>query len=340
MLLVTGGTGFLGRRVVLALLGAGYRVRCLVRSDTRAGELTRQIPIALRPRAEMRLGRLQDISARAELFDGCDGVVHLAGRLSGSTSTLFVANVIGTRLLVNAALERRVGRFVLMSSLGVYGTAPMPPGSVLDESCPIDPKPHLRDPYSHSKIAQEHVAWDAYRHQQLPLVVLRPGVLFGPGRSFLSGRVGIRVGPLLVRMGGSRIAPYSYVDNCAQAVASAATARNIEGQAFNIVDDQLPTADELFAAYSTHVARVRSFTVPQWAIGSVAGIYERYASQSAGQFPRVLTRYRASSQWKPLQYSNEHAKRVLGWRPAIAFADGLHRTVSALRRHPEFRPHL
>src|SRR5205807_1842529 len=116
-------------------------------------------------------------------------------------AVLFLNTVVTTRRLSEACLQIGVERFVLVSSLAVYGTSELQRGHILDESCPIDPHPFLRDAYTYSKINQEHVAWAAQRERDLPLVVIRPGVIYGPGRDVLTGRVGLRIGRLLVRMG-------------------------------------------------------------------------------------------------------------------------------------------
>jgi nucleoside-diphosphate-sugar epimerase len=253
----------------------------------------------------------------------------MAAQLTGSPSVLFAVNVVGTRLLIRACVQHSVKRLLLVSSLSVYAAQSLPRGGLLDERCPLDPEPHLRDAYTFSKIEQERVAWAAQQAGTLPVVVLRPGVLFGPGRPLLGGRLGIRVGPLFVRMGGRRAVPYVYVDNCAEAVALAVDAPGVDGHALNIVDDNLPTANDLFSL-SCRVSRVRSVMVPRWAVQPLARAYARYADRSGGQLPRVLTPYRAAAQWNTLQYPNAQAKHALGWRPSVSLAEALSRTTAAL----------
>ena len=329
--LVTGASGFLGRRVVVELLRRGHRTVCLVRGARRSLELDSCIAPSLKSSARFVTGELIDRDSCRRMLDDCESVVHLAARLVGSPSVLFLSTVVGTRALVDAAVDHGTRRLVLISTLGVYGTAGLPAHSVVDEACAIDPKPHLRDPYTYSKIEQERVAWVGGAERGLPLVVVRPGFVFGPGRTMFSGRVGLRVGPLTVRMGGgARLVPCTYVDNCASAIADGVAAPSADGHAFNIVDDQLPTARDMFSAYRHSVGPVPAVTVPQWAIPAVAGAYEWCCRRSHGQFPPVLTRYRSAAQWKPLRFSNERAKRVLGWRPAVPFADALDRTLRAL----------
>jgi nucleoside-diphosphate-sugar epimerase len=267
----------------------------------------------------------------AHAFRGCDVVFHLAATMRGATAAFFLTNVIATRHLLEVASRAGVRRLVLVSSLGVYGTGHLKPGDVLDERCPLDPVPHLRDAYSFSKIAQEQVCWEAYRRGEVPLVVVRPGVLYGPGRDCLSNRVGLRLGRYLLKMGGRQRLPYTFVENCAEAISLAATVPGIEGEAFNIVDDGLLTADELLRPYRREVEHVRVLPLPYRLISPLSGLCEWYHRWSQGQLPAVLTRYKSAAQWKPLRYANAKAKEVLGWRPRTDFPEGLRKTFSWLR---------
>jgi nucleoside-diphosphate-sugar epimerase len=140
----------------------------------------------------------------------------------------------------------------------------------LDEHCAVDDRPHLRDPYTFSKVVQEQVCWEARKERELPLVVIRPGVLFGPGRPVVTARVGLTVGSVLIQMGGPQQVPYCFVDNCARAVARAVDAIAAEGMSFNIVDDCLPSANEVLRLHQQHLSRLRVIKVPGWAIAPLA----------------------------------------------------------------------
>jgi nucleoside-diphosphate-sugar epimerase len=328
---LTGGTGFLGSRVVAHLLARGHHVRCLIRSSRHGADLARQIAPALRERLVLQPGALEQRDSCRDLLRRAEAVVHVAAPLTGSASILFAQGVVPTRALVAAALDERVRRFVLVSSLGVYGSQVLASGATLDEECPLDPQPHRRDPYTHSKIAQEDVCWEAHRQRGLPLVVVRPGVLFGPGRPLLTARVGLMLPGLLVRMDGGQRVPYCFVDNCAEAVARAADTPDIAGSAFNLVDDDLPSANDVLRAHRTHVSPIRTVRIPRWAVGRVANACEWYAERSQGMVPPVLTPYKASAIWNRLRYSNARAKARLGWRPIVTFEEGIRRTVRALQ---------
>jgi len=326
---VTGGTGFLGSRVVAELLARGHQVRCAIRSVARGAELAGRLAEEQCGRLQLRCGALDRRGFCDELLRDCDGVVHIAAPLTGSVPALFANGVVPTRVLVEAAADRRIRRFVLISSLAVYATQTLRSGGVLDERCPIDRQPHLRDAYTYSKVAQEQVCWEAHNERGLPLVVVRPGVLYGPGRPLLTPRVGLTVGGVLIQMGGRQQVPYCFVGSCAHAVAIAVDAPSIDNMAFNIVDDNLPCGDEVLRLHQAHIASIRRIKVPHWAIGRFARACEWCSTHSSGMFPPVLTPYKAAALWKRVRFSNELAKTRLAWRPTVAFDEGVLRTVAA-----------
>jgi nucleoside-diphosphate-sugar epimerase len=330
---VTGGTGFLGRRLVEQLLDHGEVVRCLVRPASHTEPLEKAADA--RPgRLELWRGTLGRVESYAAALKSCDVVYHVAAEMRGTTPVLFLGNVVATRQLLAAVSAAGVGRFVLVSSLAVYGTAHLREGDLLDEDCPVESQPHRRDPYTHSKVGQEAAAWEAQRAGPVKLAVVRPGVIYGPGRDCLSNRLGLRLGSVLLKMGGRQQLPYTYVDNCAAGVLLAGTAPAAAGQAVNLLDDDLPTAAELLRQYRQSVGRVRTLPVPHWAIGPLSRFCEWYHAFSHGQLPAVLTPYKSAAHWKPLRYSNARAKTTLGWQPLVSFAEGLQRTFDCLKEQP------
>ena len=333
--LVTGGTGFLGKRLVRNLLARGHDVRCLVRPGS-GGESFRAAVTpdsASAGNLEIVHGTLNRIEAAVDAMRGCDSMVHAAAAMGGGAPALFTNNVVAMRQLVAIVPQLGVGRFVHISSLGVYGPQNLKAGDVLDETTPVDPRPHLRDAYSYSKIAQEEIAWEAHREGKLPLVVVRPGVIYGPDRGCLSGRIGLQFGNVMVRMGGGQRVPYTYVDNCADAIALAATVPGVESEVFNILDDDPPSARYVLRQYRKQVRRLRVVPVPHWAISPLSGAVEWYHKKSGGQLPAVLTRYKSAAYWKRLKYSNAKAKSRLGWTPKVSFVEGIRLSCEWDRKH-------
>jgi nucleoside-diphosphate-sugar epimerase len=330
--LVTGATGFLGRRLVSQLLEQGMHVRCLVRPTSDVAVLRQGVAAEHEERLEFREGNLGRPGSCDGALDDCEVVYHLAAALRGATAIMFTNNVIATRQLIDLASRADVRRFVLVSSIAVYGTGHLRAGDVLDESCPLDPQPHRRDSYTYSKIVQERVAWEAHQQGRISLVVVRPGVIYGPGRDCITSRVGFRLGNVVVRMGGRQQLPYTYVDNCAEAIGRAGLESCPSGEAFNIVDDDLPTGRSLLKRYRAEVKRLRVLPVPRWGITPLSRLCEWYHKKSQGLLPAILTPYKSRAQWHPLRYSNVKAHSLLGWQPRVTTEEGLTRTFAWLRQ--------
>ncbi len=327
---LTGATGFLGRRLVARLLSQPeLQVRCLVRPTSDLGPLLQGRTSEELSRLEICRGELRDDSYLASGFAGCDVAYHVAAALGGSTSTLFLNTVVPTRQLLSAASRAGLGRFVLVSSLGVYGTQTLRNWQQVDETCPLEPKPELRDPYTFSKVRQEVIAREFAHETGLPLVIVRPGVIYGEGRPLVTSRVGLQVGPLLVRMGGSHPLPYTYVENCAEGLMQAGLVPGVAGETFNLVDDNPVTGHQLVRFVQKHGQRMRSVWVPGVCIQPLSYLYETYSWWTSGQLPPVITRYRSAAIWKPLRYSNGNAKHKLNWVQPFPTEQALERTISS-----------
>jgi nucleoside-diphosphate-sugar epimerase len=327
--LVTGATGFLGKRLVRSLVKDGLQVRCLVRGTSDVENLLQFAGKENAHLIEVVAGDLMDETSLQQSLLGCEVVYHCAAGMNEAAATIFLNTVVPTRKLVQAVQSAKTPRFVLVSSLGVYGAGVLPKQGTLDETCPVDPKPQLRDSYTFSKVVQEEIVWEAHKQHNLPVVVIRPGVIFGPGRGALSARVGLKVGPLQLRF-GNRTLPYTFVENCADAIKQAGLVPDVVGQAFNVLDDNLPTCKEVIQAYRHHGKKVRSAWVPQWTVKPMSRLYESYHRWSKGQLPNVITTYRSEAFWKPLHFPNTKAKQALHWQPAVPMTEALRRAILEL----------
>lgn len=177
--LVTGGTGFLGRHLVHHLLGIGAKVRVLARGEdealTGAG-------------AEVRAGSILDPQAVASAAKGCEAVVHCAGLVSRDpehAARLYQLHVEGTRTVLTAAAEAGVGRLVLASTSGTVAVS-RDPEPVPDETFP-DPIELIGAwPYYTSKLYQERAAFRLGAELGVEVVSANPSLLLGPGDSRVS----------------------------------------------------------------------------------------------------------------------------------------------------------
>lgn len=334
--LVTGAGGFLGVHVVERLLTLGYTdIRCFLREQSKAEPLRNLSAAYPGAQVEMCFGNLRSKADCARATADVSLVFHLAAGLNGSPAELFADSVVASRNLLEAlgghdgfpAPETRV---VLVSSFGVYGVAPLGRRARVDERTPLESHPELRDPYSQSKLRQEQLFWDCQREMGFELVVLRPGVIYGPGGGAFSNRVGLQIGPVFFHLGGSNLLPLSYVVNCAEAIVVAGTHSDSAGQAYNVHDDDLPTASRYLREYKKQVRRMRSVRLPYIMTRMLAWSLESYHRRSQGQLPAIITRYKAATAWGGNTFSNAKL-RALGWRQKVATSDAMAATFAYLR---------
>lgn len=331
MILVTGANGFLGRAVVERLLQRGEsHMRCLVRSDRSIESLEATCRKYSSARVEICRGDLTSTHDAATATSGVSAIYHLAAEMRGAPSDLFMNTVVGSKNLLEAAIHASTARIVLVSSFGVYGTSGLARGACVDETTPLEQHPERRDVYSHCKLRQEQLFWE-YRHEhRFELVVLRPGVVYGPGGTAISSRVGLHIFGVFWRMGGRNMLPLTYVENCADAIVIAGRHPDSDGQIYNVVDDDLVTAKEYLSAYRHNVRRLWVLPLPYILTRSISRAVERYHVYSKGQLPAVLTPYKSACLWKGHTFDNSKLKGI-GWRPSISTTRGLDNTFSHFR---------
>ncbi len=328
--LVTGATGFVGTTLVRKLLAAGEpTIRCFVRPASNVATLDALQGQYPDQRLEIFTGNLAVTEDARRAAAGATTIYHLAAGMRGAPAELFLNTVVTSRHLLDAVVQTRPQRIVLVSSFALYGVANVHPGHVVTESTPLEPHPERRDPYSHAKHRQEKLFWEYQRAHDLPLVVLRPGVIYGPGGPALSSRIGLTLPGLFLHLGGNNPLPLSFVDNCADAIILAGRGAGPDGEIYNVHDDDLPTCAAFLRRYRHEVERLRVLHIPSSLLNGLSRLSEMYSEYSQGQMPAVLTPYRTAATWKPTRFDNSKLKR-LGWRQAVSTAEGMQRTFQYL----------
>jgi nucleoside-diphosphate-sugar epimerase/peptidoglycan/xylan/chitin deacetylase (PgdA/CDA1 family) len=330
-ILVTGAAGFLGKALIERLLAHGYSdIRCNVRRGadiSKLNALVQQRPLIRLDYCVTDL-RYREDAARA--VDGVQLIFHLAAGKKGTAADLFLNSAVASRNLLDAVADRKPTRIVLVSSFGVYGVAALGRGARVNEHTVLEPHPEWRDHYSYSKLRQEQLFWEYQQRYGFELVVLRPGVIYGPDGGHFSNRVGLMIGKWQLHLGGNNLLPLSYVDNCAEAVVVAGTHEAAAGQVYNVHDDDLPTCREYLRAYKKNVAKIRSISVPYFGTRLLSSMVAKYNRYSKGQLPAILTPYKAASQWGGNRFDNSKL-RSIGWKQLVSTAEGLQRSFAAFR---------
>ena len=321
LILVTGSNGFIGAKVVEILLEYGYRnIRCLVRCSSRLDRLQNVLnQFDAGKDVGLVMGDLLSGKDCQKAAENVSIIYHLAAGIEKSFAGAFVNSALATRNLMDAFLEiGKPKRFLNVSSFAVYSNLRSRRGGLLDETCPLEDAPQERfDAYGFGKLKQEEVVRQYGIERGLPYVIVRPGAVFGPGKRELSGRIGINTFGFFMHIGGSNQLPLTFVDNCAEAIVLAGLKPGVNGETFNIVDDELITSKDFLAAYGSSTESFFSIRIPYPLAYGFSFAWEKYSRWSKGQLPPVFNRRRCSAEWKGNRFSNEKIRHRLGWRPRV-----------------------
>jgi nucleoside-diphosphate-sugar epimerase len=327
-ILITGSGGFIGSKVVEGLLDRGFRnLICFARPSGK----TARIDALLRRRPQG--AQIKVVKGNLLSRQDCEAaskdvalVYHLAAGIGEkSYPDAFMNSVVTTRNLLDACLQQgRLQRFVLVSSFSVYSNRNKRNRSLLDESCPLEERPELRgEAYCFGKLKQEEIVMQYGKDFGVPYTIVRPGSVYGAEKPAITGRVGIDTFGVFLHLGGSNTIPFTYVDNCADAVVLAGLVKGVDGEIFNVVDDDLPSSRRFLRLYKKNVKRFRSIYVPHAVSHALCYVWEKYSEWSQGQLPPAFNRRRWHNDWKKTRYSNQKLKAKLGWKQKVPTAEAL-----------------
>jgi nucleoside-diphosphate-sugar epimerase len=327
--LVTGANGFLGNYVVTEALRRGHTVRALVRPAT---DVTK-FEWSSNSRVEIARADLRNREELAEALRNVDGVVHLAAAKSGDYTTQYESTFVATENLLSAMTEAGVKRLVAASSFSVYDFTAASPSVALDETSLLEKDALKLDAYARIKLLQESLVREYAGRHGIDLVVLRPGMIWGRGH-LLNAWIGMPAGRRIwLRTGARARVPLTYVENCAEAVMMASESNTAQGQILNVVDDDLPTQRQFARLVLSRISPRRLLIpIPYLLLRLAAGTAEllnRRMLNSRARLPGLLIPSRLDARAKPLIYSNQRIKRLLGWTPRYSLHEGLDRSLAA-----------
>jgi 2-alkyl-3-oxoalkanoate reductase len=316
---VTGGTGFLGGFLVRELLAKGETVRVLARPSPRADRL-RAAGVEIVP------GDLRDAESVSRAVEGAEIVYHLAAKVGAAArEDYFETNVSGTERLLTACAQQRVEQLVYASSLAVYG--PVNAGERIDEDTPFDDKPELRDPYAQSKVAADQLVSSFSQRTGLPTVILREGIIFGPGRRLPAGLFAFRLGKTDVVFGKpENHFPLNYVENIVDAMQAAAQSGTGLRQ-FNVLDD-----DDLTLGRYHEIKRAIDHSETRFFSGWPLYVASPFAEALRPLIPMGdlrLSRHQLRRSLQDRRSDTGLIRKATGWQPRVPLEEAVKRTANA-----------
>lgn len=318
---LTGATGYTGSRLVSRLLARGDEVRALARPNSRR-------PQPEGPGLTWLEGDLSDASVLARLVEGTDAVIHVAAvyRTAGHPDSYYrEVNVEGTRRLLEAAYDAGIGRFVHTSTVGVHGHVQHPPA---DEASPFAPG----DIYQETKAEAEELALCFHREKGLPVAVVRPAAIYGPGETRLLKlfRAIARRRYAVVGSGRALYHPV-YIDDLLQGYLLALERPEAVGEAFIVGGPRYVSQEDLAQMIARHTGgRVLPFHVPAAPLRWAAAACEAVCIPLRVEPP--LHRRRVEFWTKDRAFSIDKARQVLGYAPQVELEDGIARTCAWYRQ--------
>ncbi len=320
--LITGAGGLVGSYLAEACIKRGYKVKALIRQGSDGSFLENS-------GAEVIGGDLLDPSLPKESFQGVDVVFHCAAKVGdwGSVDSYRSVNVEGLRKLLDSLDPKNLYKFIHFSSLGVYEARHH---YQTDESTPL-PEQHF-DGYTQSKVESEKLALQYQKEKGFPIVVLRPGFIYGPRDRTVLPRLMDKLKSKEVKyIGSSGYAMNNiFVGNLVQAAFLALDNPKAVGEVFNLTDGEKVSKKRFISTIAKGMNLPTPFfiPVPLWLAKMLASMMEKKALKSGAQQAPKITRANIKFLGLNLDFSIEKAKRVLGYNPTQSFDDAMTETLN------------
>ncbi len=319
--LVTGGTGFLGKRLIGQLVAEGYPVRVLARKLSNIGPLKKM-------GVEIFYGDVADKTSLEQAFKGIGIVVHAAAGTSGNQRDCDTATLQGTRNVIEMSEKLKIKKLVYVSSCSVYGVSDYKTDQLVNEDSSLERFPERRGAYSASKQTAEGFVIEAMKAGKLPVVVLRPGTIYGPGGDLFSPMMGFSLfsRAFIVIGNGKFELPFVYIDNFVEAIIKSIQSEQANDQIFNVVDsDKITKRNYMQQLIKKLYPKAWKFYFPYSLLYFI--IWCQEVLFSALKRKPFLTRYRLVSSQRNIRYDNSKIVNKLNWNPKVSFAGAVTRII-------------
>jgi 2-alkyl-3-oxoalkanoate reductase len=314
--LVTGASGSLGKAVVKRLRADGHRVRVF----------QRRIPepaangIAERGDIEYCFGNLGDPEAVDRAVRGAEIVIHCGAAMKGGWPEHKGGTVVGTQNVIDACKKHGVKQLVHISSMSVIDWAGSAGNGPVSEAAQLEPRPDERGAYTRAKLEAEQLV-SAAGAQGLPVVILRPGQIFGGGIPLINGAIARSAGGRWLVLGDGKLElPLVYIDDVVDAIMAAIAKRLRAGEVIQIIDPEALTQEDVLGLAGGTRAILR---VPRLFVFALGKLSELPLGALGRQSPVAV--YRLKSALARLHYESDRAIKMLDWAPRVGVREGIKR---------------
>jgi nucleoside-diphosphate-sugar epimerase len=324
--LITGATGFVGGHLAEACVRKQHTLTAIARASSDVGELEKLGAILFR-------GELNDPALARQAVTEADIVVNCAAKVGdwGPIDEYRQVNVESLRVLLDACKGQALSRFIHMSSLGVYASRHH---YGTDETDPL-PASH-RDSYSRSKVEAEHLVMHYYQEFGVPVVILRPGFVYGPRDRTVLPRIIDSLRKDLMRYPGGGLAALNtiFVNNLIDAVFLAIESENAVGQAYNLTDGEFVSKRKFIEAVADAMGYPHPTRVPpMWLSKLVAWSSETLAKLRGAKEAPTFNFTRLKFMGYNLEFSIQKAMDQLGYRPRVNFEEAIGETMAWYKKN-------
>lgn len=314
--LITGGSGFVGARLIERLVAQGWQVQALARSDAAMRIVERQGAQAVR-------GSLDDLASLTRAAQGCRVVIHVAAlfKLWGEPADFERTNVEGTANLLKAAAAASVKRFVQLGAAAVV-MGDMAPMLRVDESLPRQERAWA--PYSASKARSEALVLGANRPGVFDTMVVRPPMIWGAGMPTLDHMVeNVKAGQFRWVGDGSQGMSTAHVDNVCHAL-ELTVHQGRGGEAYFVSDGEDSTLKEVISKLLlTRGVEPPRASAPLGFVWPMASAMEWIWRTFSRKGEPPITRQMLRLIGAPFTLDIGKAERELGFRPVVSREQGL-----------------
>jgi nucleoside-diphosphate-sugar epimerase len=322
--LITGATGFIGGHIVDACLKKGWQVSALTLFGDQGVKALESKGVAV------FYGDIRDLNAVNIATMHMDIVFHAAAFVSdwGSKEMFWDVTVKGTENICKAALKNGVKRLVKISTNDVFG---LREDKILTENDSLVP---WGEPYADTKLAAEEIAWDFYKKEGLPVTMVYPCWVYGPGdKTFVPLLADALLKNEMVFFRKHAIVWPAYVENVVDLLMTIAEHPNAVGNGYLVHDGEFTTLEAFSAEIlKTYNKELKIRYLPFQLALFLAWIMEFLWKLAGAKQRPLLTTYTVKNLGSRLRFSIDKAKNELDWTPKIKYDQGMKITMEWLKK--------